>query len=88
MRSSRVVRASDCQCQSRTVLGLILASSDTVESGAADETVLNEERKNPQKIPLKKIYKNILHASRLYTVYMTETSILYLDRCIQQCTVH
>ncbi len=33
MRSSRVVRASDCQCLSRiAVLGSISASSDTVES--------------------------------------------------------
>jgi hypothetical protein len=32
MRSSGVVRASDCQCESRKVLGSIQASSDTVKS--------------------------------------------------------
>ncbi len=32
MRSSQVVKASDSQCQSATLLGSIPASSDTVES--------------------------------------------------------
>ncbi len=43
MRFSRVVRASDSQCKVATVLGLIPASSDTVESeGASDEALLNK----------------------------------------------
>ncbi len=41
-----------------TVVGLIPASSDTVESeGAADETVLNKVHKRPKNPPLKKFKK-------------------------------
>jgi hypothetical protein len=47
MRSSRMVRASGCQCQSRNSPGFDPASSGTVEcEGAADEAVLNNVHKN------------------------------------------
>jgi hypothetical protein len=55
MRSSLVVRASDCHVEVATVLGSIPASSDTVESeGAADEAVLNtvHKEKNPKNLPV------------------------------------
>ncbi len=56
MRSSRVVRASDSQCRSWTVLASIPASSDTVESGgAADEAVLNIVHKK-EKSPFLTVY--------------------------------
>jgi hypothetical protein len=48
-----VIRASDCQCQSRnSPRGSIPASSDTVESeGAADKAVLNTVHKKNLKNP-------------------------------------
>jgi len=62
MRSSRVVRVSDCQCQSRNSPGFdpsILLHSGVW--GAADKTVLNTvHRKKLQKISLLKVSNVVL----------------------------
>jgi hypothetical protein len=61
MRSSLVVRASDCQCTSCNGPGFdpsIRRHSGTW--GAADETVLNIVRTKRKKSPQKNIYKKIL----------------------------
>jgi hypothetical protein len=62
MRSSRVGRASYCQCQSRNSPGFdpsILRHNEI--RGAADEAVSNNvhNRKNPKKIPLKKLCRGM-----------------------------
>ncbi len=53
IRSSRMVRASDCHCRSRN--SSILASSESGIWGAADEAVLNTvqyRKKNPKNPPV------------------------------------
>jgi hypothetical protein len=67
MRSSRLVRASDCQCRSRNSPGFdpsILRHSRS--GGATNETVLNKVPYIRKKIPLKKFPKGSAELWRAY----------------------